>query len=290
MGIGAITANRTDLSAIVRRQELWAQGLANPTDDIKQQPGADEFERVKTSHAQFVAMRDLQKPEAQVVSGKREIVACREGAMRVMAMVVAALGVLAVREPAKACEVAVDGRVVAFGASSDAAVVRIETAGSGLPAVIRLQEWDLKNGRRGQVYSILEEKDDEDPKIRAARWKSAEAALTKKGFKFAPKPQECEGARVAMLDARIATRLRADKKKEEILLVGKKRSHVIGLIDARNPEGSAMEMPGPDLVYVTPDQRRVIFIAGAGCGAEPEFLVFDAARLRDKLSAAAGAP
>lgn len=67
MTIGAITTNRTDLSAIRQREALREQGLANPTDAIKQQLGADEFERVKTSHAQFVAARDLQKPEAQVV-------------------------------------------------------------------------------------------------------------------------------------------------------------------------------------------------------------------------------
>jgi hypothetical protein len=49
-------------------------------------------------------------------------------------------------------------------------------------------------------------------------------------------------------------------------------------------------MPGPDLVYLTPDQRRVIFIAGAACGEAPAVLVFDAAELRAKLAAKTKAP
>ncbi len=67
MTIGAITTRRTDTTRTTGLQEIRAKGLANPTPEVARQLSPDEFARVKTGHAQFLAARGFPKPTAELV-------------------------------------------------------------------------------------------------------------------------------------------------------------------------------------------------------------------------------
>jgi hypothetical protein len=150
---------------------------------------------------------------------------------------------------------------------------------------IDLATFALATGKEGSVIDILtaEDPEAERPRLRAKRWKEAEAKLVKAGFTINPKYPVAPDDKLGVGDFVIVRTPRFDEETSfsGTELTAKKGAHTVELVTSMTPPSDAGSFGG---VFVSPDKRTLVVLE-SGCLEKVH--VFSVAQVSEKLAAAA---
>ena len=196
--------------------------------------------------------------------------------MRAVLASIAIAAVAAVPSPVRSCEPSFDLKVVGFDAKGTQVLMRSESDQIAILVV------DLASASEVEHFDIVTRAAPEEQrgKLRAQRWKAAEATLKKRGFRVVPdypwmKRDEVKpGLRVFVDSAPYDT----ENGFSGSLLVAKRGDETVVLVPAAMAPVS--DMVGFGGLYQSPDGRYLI-TSHSGCW--PDIYVFSVAALEAQL-------
>jgi hypothetical protein len=201
-------------------------------------------------------------------------------AVVIMACIACIACVAGAATPARACDPNTTLSLAGFDDKGNV-LVRRDRGTSG----IDVATFALATGSELSVIDIVKGDDPEAerPRLRAKRWKEAEAALQKSGFTINPKYPVAPDDKPGVGDFIIVRTPRFDEETSfsGTELSAKKGAHTVELVTSMTPPSDAGSFGA---LYVSPDKRTLVVLE-SGCLEKVH--VFSVAQVSEKLAAAA---